>query len=237
MSATQPKRPAPANLLLAALPAKTTGRLLALGDDVELTFGDVLCNPGDRIRHIYFPTAGFISLISRSNHQESLEVGLVGNEGMTGTALLLGVQIEPLRAVVQGAGGALRIGTAAFRQEVRDNRALYLQLNRYIYVIMHQLAQAAVCTRYHVVEARLARWLLMTGDRAHTDRFFATQELLAGMLGVRRAGVTRAASTLQHADLIHYSRGQVWISNRAGLEAAACDCYATDRETYAAVMS
>jgi len=237
VSAQQPKRPAPENLLLASLPARTMGRLLALADDVELTFGDVLCNPGDRIRHIYFPTAGFISLISRSKHQESLEVGLVGNEGMMGTALLLGVPVEPLRAVVQGAGGALRIGTAAFRQEVRDNRALYLQLNRYIYVIMHQLAQAAVCTRYHVVEARLARWLLMTGDRAHTDRFFATQELLAVMLGVRRAGVTRAASTLQHADLIHYSRGHVWLSDRAGLEAAACGCYATDRETYAAVMS
>lgn len=237
MSAQQPKRPAPENLLLAALPARTAGRLLALADDVELTFGDVLCNPGDRIRHVYFPTAGFISLISRGNHKESLEVGLVGNEGMMGTALLLGVQVEPLRAVVQGAGGALRIGAAAFQQELRLNPALQTQLKRYIYVIMHQLAQSAVCTRYHVVEARLARWLLMTGDRAHTDRFFATQELLAVMLGVRRAGVTRAASALQHADLIHYSRGQVWISDRAGLEATACDCYAADRKTYATVMN
>lgn len=237
MSAQQSKRTAPANLLLAALPAATAGRLLALADEVELSFGEVLCNHGDRIRHVYFPTAGFISLISRSNHQESLEVGLVGNEGMMGTALLLGVHVEPLRAVVQGAGGALRIGAAAFRREVRNNRTLHLQLNRYIYVIMHQLAQAAVCTRYHVVEARLARWLLMTGDRAHANHFFATQELLAIMLGVRRAGVTRAASTLQRADLIQYSRGQVWISDRPGLEAAACDCYAADRETYAAVMS
>lgn len=233
---TPAERALPANRLLAALPHKDRERLLDGAERVELVFADVLCEPGERMHHVYFPIESFISLVARVDDSSFLEVGLVGDEGMLGIPVSLGVNTAALRAVVQGAGSALRINAAPFRREVERSAPLKRQLNRYQYVSRSQLARAGACTRFHMVEARLARWLLMTGDRSHSNDFTITHEFLAYMLGVRRAGVTTAAGMLQHRKLISYRRGCVRILDRAGLKRASCGCYAADRATYARVM-
>ncbi len=225
-------RTAQPNRLIARLPPKDRKRLLDRCDDVDLAFGHELGGPGDRIRHAYFPTGSYVSLITPSEDATSLEVGLVGTEGMQGISLALGIDVSPLRALVQGGGSAYRMTAHAFRAEYAASPPLRRELNRYLYVLMSQLAQSALCTRFHHIEARLARWMLMTQDRAHSNTFQVTQKFLALMLGVRRVGVTNAASALQRRKLIHYVRGHITVLDRRGLEAAACPCYNADRSVY-----
>jgi CRP-like cAMP-binding protein len=224
------------NHLIALLPRRDRLSLVAACEPVRLEAGTVLCEPGEPTRHVYFPKDCFISLVTAVEGEPGLEVGMVGREGMLGAQLALGVRAIPLHALVQGAGTAWRIAAAPFRRALSDSKALQLSLNRYVYVLMAQLATSAACTRFHRVEPRLARWLLMTQDRAHSDSFHLTHELLAHLLGVRRVGITGAACDLQRHGLIRYRRGDITVLDRAGLEAAACSCYAADRRAYDATL-
>jgi CRP-like cAMP-binding protein len=227
----------PPNRLLEALPRRQSRRMLGECEAVDLSVGEILYQPNARIRHVYFPADSFISLMMPVDGTSNLEVALIGNEGMLGSQLTLGVNVSPLRALVQGKGRAWRMSAVAFTRELGQSAALRRRLHQYLHVRMCQLAQAAACTRFHLVEQRLARCLLMTQDRAHSDEFHATHEALAYMLGVRRVGVTKAASVLQMRRLIHYHRGEISILDRVGMEAAACGCYQADRDTYAALLT
>jgi CRP-like cAMP-binding protein len=230
------KRAPDGNLLLAALSAEDRLRLLGDHSPVDLGLSETLSDAGDRIRHVYFPIDGFISLITPGVGRAQLEIGLVGNEGMLGVPLLLGVNVTPIRALVQGAGHAWRIDTAHFLRAIESYPGIRAALNRYLFVFLSQLMQTATCTRFHLVEARLARWLLMTRDRAHSSQFHVTHEFLAYMLGVRRVGVTSAASALQRRKLIRYNRGDLAILDVRGLERAACPCYAIDKKIYSRIL-
>jgi len=215
-----------ANSLLAALPGKNYQRLLSGLELVTLNFGDVLYEAGQKIRHVYFPGNSLVSLLTLVNGRMALEVGMVGREGMVGIPLALGSDVSPVRALVQGAGTAMRMTSARFSKEIRESPQLQHGVYGYANALMAQVSQTAACNRFHVVEARLARWLLMTRDRMRSKDFRLTQEFLSHMLGVRRVGVTNAARALQNRKLIDYSRGKISILDDKGLEAAACECYA-----------
>jgi CRP-like cAMP-binding protein len=197
---------------------------------VDLPLGQVLYQPRTTSRHVYFPNDCTVSLVAIADRSSGLEVGLVGREGMVGIASALGVSTSPVRALVQGAGSAMRMTSARFGRELKHNRPLQRELDRCAYVAMATAMQIAVCNNEHLLEARLARWLLMTRDRAGSDKFRSTQESIALMLGVRRVGVTTAASALQQRKLIRYSRGTMHILDSAGLLAVSCSCYEVIRK-------
>jgi CRP-like cAMP-binding protein len=226
-----------ANSLLAALPRIECRHLMDAMEAVALTYGEVLYEPGEKIQHVYFPNDSIVSLLTLVDRHQALEVGLVGREGMVGIPLTLEIAISPVRALVQGTGTAMRMKAAPFLKELRQSRALQRELHRYTYSLMAQVTQTAACNRFHVVEARLARWLLMTHDRIQSNPFQLTQEFLAHMLGVRRVGVTKAARTLQQNKLISYSRGSITILDRKGLEAASCSCYEIVKDMHDGALS
>ena len=214
------------------LPRKDRLRLLSVCEPAQLEIGNVLCEVGIPTSHVYFPINGSISLLTLIDGKPALEVGMVGREGMVGAHLALGTFDTPLQALVQGDGESWRISADDFRREFARSPPLQRGLNKYLYVLMAQLASSATCLRFHLIGPRLARWLLMTQDRAHADQFKVTQEFLACMLGVRRVGITTAAGAMQRGGLIEYHRGNLTVLNRRGLEAAACSCYANDRQSY-----
>lgn len=220
------------NRLLAGLPTRARNEVLKNCEHVGLTFGESLSEPTETIRYAYFPGDGFISLMTNVSGHTNLEVCLIGNEGMFSPPSAFGLDVSPLRARVQGSGGALRMKTADLRRAAAASAPLRDTLNRYMCVIIAELAQNAACNRFHLVEARLARWLLMTHDRAHTDELALTHGLLATMLGVRRSGISVAAAALQASKGIRYSRGEVTILDRGRLEDASCECYGAANEIY-----
>lgn len=226
----------PQNHLIELLPDQDRERLLGRCEPIQLVPHEILCEPAKPMAYVYFPTKGFISLITPVEGSPGVEVGMVGREGMLGAQLALGVETAPLRALVQGAGACWRIDAAAFRRALARSPPLQRVLNRYLYVLMAQQAAAAGCLRFHLTGQRLARWLLMSQDRAHSSSFHVTHEFLAYMLGMRRVGITAAASTLQREGLIEYHRGELTVLDRVGLKAAACSCYATDCKTYADLL-
>ena len=219
------KQSSSANHLLAAVPRIVYQRMLTGLVPIELTYGQVLYEPEGPIRDVYFPIDCLVSLLTAVDKRRTLEVGMVGNEGMVGMPMALGIGISAVRSLVQGSGTAMRMTAARFRAEFKNNMPLQRALFRYNHLLMAQISQTAACNRFHEAEPRLARWLLMTSDRLHADEFLLTQEFLSHMLGVRREGVTRAAGALHRRKLIDYRRGKITILDRKGVEAAACTCY------------
>jgi CRP-like cAMP-binding protein len=216
----------PSNSLLAGLPriAGTSPRFPGL-ERVELLLGQVLHDPGKRIGHVYFPIDSLVSLMSHAKGQIPVELAVVGRDGMVGVALALGDEVSASRALVQGAGGAMRATSADFMRQFGRKKDLRREIRRYSNDLANQFMQTASCNRNHGVEQRLARWLLMMRDRMSTRRYTLTQKYLGYMLGVRRAAINEAAGRLQRRGLIRYARGSMEILDAAGLKAAACSCY------------
>jgi len=229
-----PKAPAlrasPANRLLASLPAREYQRLLPELEPVTMAFAQIIYAPGDTIRHIYFPNNSIVSLLAAEEHHASLEVGMIGNEGMTGIAVFMEVRTSRTLALVQGAGTAMRMTSATLRKESTHISTFHRLLHRYAHSLLTQMSLSSACNRFHSLDARLARWLLMTHDRIGTDEFRLTQDFMSNMLGVRREGVNKVAGDLQKKKLIKYSRGHMEVLNRVGLERISCACYGIIRE-------
>jgi CRP-like cAMP-binding protein len=220
------------NRLLSALPVIERQRLLAACEPVELEAGVVLCEAEEYFDYAWFPQRGMIVTVAVASGHPPLDAGLIGSEGMLGASLSLNVPTARLRAIVQSSGSALRLSAHTLTGMLEDSPQLRRVVHRYVYVLLAQLAQANLCMRFHQIEERLARWLLMTHDRAHADHFQLTHQYLADMLGVQRSAITIAAGDLQRRQLIHYSRGRIEVLSRPGLEAAACECYAAMLQDY-----
>jgi CRP-like cAMP-binding protein len=225
------------NHLIEGLPRNVRHQLLAACEPVELKSAQVLCDRDALSQHIYFPTGSTLSLWSSPGEQPVLEVAMVGSEGMFGTHVALGITTSTTFVRVQGGGSAWRIATAPFKRELTRNAPLQRSIHRYLHVTMLQGVRMIRCSRFHNLDQRLARWLLMAHDRAHADTFSVTQDLMATMLGVRRVGVTAAAVALQRRAIIEYVRGKITILDRESLEGAACGCYAADRRSYSKFLS
>lgn len=215
----------PANRLLSALKRKTFQDLAPKLERVELTYKEVIYEPRDQITHVYFPESGIISLLSAVDLHSTLEVGIVGSEGMVGVSLYLGDTISQTRCLVQGSGFALRLTARHFLSECRRDDELPKIVRRYTHSLIGQISQSAACNRFHEIEPRLARWLLMTQDRMRASSFAITQDFLSNMLGVRREAVNKAASHIQKQGIISYQRGLITIQDRKRLESQTCPCY------------
>ena len=221
--------PTSENFLIRRLPRTARKHLLDQCALFDLVLSDELSVRGQPLGHAHFPIDGFISMVIDMDNYPELDVGMVGCESMLGAELLLGVTPAPWRALVQGPGHSWRIGAKALRRECATSPALLQAVQTSLLVRLHQQALASACERFHMIGQRLARWLLMSHDRARSDHFHVTHEGMATMLGVRRVGVTLAASELQDSGLIRYHRGELTVLDRIALEARACSCYATDR--------
>lgn len=224
------------NRLIDALPGSQMAAFIERCDTVNMVFGEVLSTQHERIEQVYFPLTGFIAQVIAMADHPAMELRLIGNEGMLGATLALDTGTAPSTALVQGNGTALRMSATRFRRELCGSAALRQTVKRYLYITMTQLAQAVACARFHDIQARLARCLLMSDDSAHDDHFHLTHQYLADMLGVRRSSVSIAARVLHRRRLIRYSRGEIAVIDRSGLEAAACECYRADVDSYARVL-
>jgi CRP-like cAMP-binding protein len=226
-----PEDKPPANRLLAALPKKEYQSMRPELTAVTLAFGEILYERGDTISHVYFPNTSVISLLSTVAERDSLEVGMVGNEGMAGLFVFMGIDKADTCGLVKSGGSALRMKSATLRKISNQSSSLHTILHRYTYSLLSQISQSSACNRFHSADARLARWLLMTSDRMRSNEVRLTQDFLSKLMGIRRETVSQAAGDLQKRKLINYSRGAIAILNRPGLEQASCNCYTIIRES------
>jgi len=230
MSTLQDPVTAVGNRLLSALPRNEYERLSRHLELVRLTPGKIFYNPGDIVRYAYFPRGGMICLLSTTESGRTIEVAMIGNEGMAGIPIILRANAAPYQVMVQLAGNALRVRGDVLREEFNRGGRLQDLLLRYTHTLLIQIAQSAACNRFHTVEQRLCRWLLVSRDRVRTDTIHLTQEFLSHMLGVPRTSVTMIAGNLQKQGLITYRRGKIAILNQQRMEAASCECYRLVRE-------
>jgi CRP-like cAMP-binding protein len=228
--------PATANRILNALTRAEYERLASHLEPVNLSFGEVLYHPEQPITHVYFPNRGTVSLVSTFEDGASVEVSMVGNEGMFGICVILGSISTPLEAIVQLPGDGLRMRADVLKKEFNKGGQLQDLLLRYTQAFITQIAQTAACNSAHPTDGRLVRWLLMCQDRSHSGELNLTQEFIATMLGTRRASVTEAAGQLQTRGLIKYHRGHITILDRQGLEASSCECYLILKKEFARLV-
>ncbi|MEO6660287.1 MAG: Crp/Fnr family transcriptional regulator [Burkholderiaceae bacterium] len=219
------------NHLLAALPATEWARWRRQLEAVDMPLGHVLYESGNTLSHVYFPTTAIVSLLYVMEDGASAEIAVVGNEGLVGISLFMGGESTPSRAIVQSAGQGFRLASHTIKEEFNRAPVLHLLL-RYTQALITQMSQTAVCNRHHTLDQQLCRWLLLSLDRLQGDELQMTHELIANMLGVRRAGVTEAAGKLQQAGLIRYAHGRISVLDRTGLEHRACECYAVVKNEY-----
>jgi CRP-like cAMP-binding protein len=220
------------NKLLAVLPSEEYGHILPLLELTSFSFGETLYESSERPGYAYFPITSVVSLIYTMKDGASVEMGMVGNEGLIGISLLTGGETSPNRAIAQHAGGALRMSATAFREEFKRNGLFQRMLLLYLQALLTQISQRAVCNGLHSIEQRLACWLLMTHDRVGSKKLQVTQESISNLLGVRREGVNLSSGFLRNKGIIACTRGFITILDRAGLEAIACECYSVIKEEY-----
>ncbi|MEH1837558.1 MAG: Crp/Fnr family transcriptional regulator [Nostoc sp.] len=226
----------PSNKLLAALPANEYQRLVPHLKLVSLEVHQMLYEAGEPITHVYFPDNSMVSIVAIMEDGSTAEVGIVSSEGMTGIPVILGNNTTITTSFVQISGTAMQMNADVLRAEFNRGGALQTLLLCYVQAIYSELAQAAACNRLHTLDERLARWLLTVSDRVESEDFFLTQEFISEMLGVRRSGVTVAASTLSQAGMISYKRGHISILNREDLEATSCECYRVIQNEFARLL-
>jgi CRP-like cAMP-binding protein len=225
------------NHLLAALPTAEFERMFAHLELVAMPLGEILYEPGEQMRHAYFPTTSIVSLHYVMESGASAETAGVGNEGVVGVSLFMGGDTTPSSAVVQTAGHGYRLESHWLKQEFVRAGLMQRLLLRYTQALITQMTQTAACNRHHSIEQQLCRWLLLTLDRVSTSELVMTQELVASMLGVRREGITEAAGNLQRAGVIRYRRGHIAVLDRSGLETRVCECYATVKKELRRLLS
>jgi CRP-like cAMP-binding protein len=213
------------NRILAALPQTEFARLQPHLEMVHLEKGEVIYISGDSIRYVYFPNSGLLSLLSTTESGATVEVAMVGNEGIVGLSTILKNCVIPYEVIVQMTTDAFRIRAETLQEEFSKGESLQELILRYLNVLITQISQASICNRFHTLETALSRWLLIAQDRVNLDALDLTQEIISHALGVPRTGVTTAAGALQRAGLIRYSRGKIVILDRGGLEANSCECY------------
>lgn len=222
----------PRNRILSSLPKKEYNRLLQQMEEVPVERGQILIAPGEPIRHVHFPLNAMISIVSFTEEGLSIETGVIGSDAMLGLPVLLGTNTTPMQSVGQLPGRAMRMEAKAFKSEFDRGGPFSEVLLRYVHVLVVEISQTAACNKLHSIEGRLARWLLMSSDSIGSDELPLTQDFISSMLGVRRAGVTEAATALRRKGLISYRQGLITIVDRAGLEAEACECYEVVKREY-----
>jgi PAS domain S-box-containing protein len=231
-----PRKPGPRlpveNDMLAALSLEEYGRILQKLEAVMFSQGEVIYRPEDEIDYVYFPTSCVLSLVAMTEEGATIEVGMVGSNGMVGTSLFLGTHTMPYLVIAQVAGAALRMEKRLFELESGRHGSLHMLMLRHSHMLLTEVTQSAVCNRFHSLDERLCRWLLVIQDFVKTNEFALTQEFISEMLGVRRPGVTVAAGTLQKKGVIRYSRGKITVLDREGLEELACKCYRALKQEY-----